>query len=120
MNYDLLLNLIPVVLGWGLWNWAELVMEQRSLDNDGNPNTNFSFADFKKKKKFTWIGNLLCCPLMLWIGYKGLSLDLLEPIIGAKLGWNDLYLLGSGAAFEIILFIISWIRKFINKLNSHT
>jgi len=93
-------------------------MEQRSLDEDGNPQTNFSFSDFTKKKKYVWIGNLACCPLMLWLGYKGLSLDILAPIIGAKLGWSDLYLLASGAAFEMILFLISWLRRFINNLKS--
>jgi len=112
------LNLIPVLLGWFLWNWAELVLEQRALDEDGNPQTNFTFSDFSKKKRFVWIGNLFCCPLMLWIGYKGLSLDILEPLIGAKLGWSDFYLLASGAAFEMILFLVTWVRKIIAKLKS--
>lgn len=113
---NLLLNLIPVIGGWFVWNFAELVIEQRSLDEDGNPQTNFSFEDFKKKKKYLWIGSLGMCPLILWIGYKGLSLDILEPIVGVNLGWNELYLLGSGAGFELLIFIIVKVKNIFAKL----
>lgn len=112
------MNFMITLLGWFLWNVAELELERRSLDEDGNPQTNFSLSDFVRKKKFLWIGNLACCPLLLWIGFKGLSLDPLAPIIGAKLGWNDLYLLGAGAAFEFIIFFLVWLKKLVNRMKA--
>lgn len=109
------MNFMLSVLAWFIWNWAELVIEQRSLDEDGNPQTNFSFGDFVNKKKYLWIGNLACCPLLLLIGAKGLSLDPLAPILGADLGWSDLYYAASGPAFEAIIFIIGKIKNFFSK-----
>lgn len=109
------MNFMISILGWFLWNWAELVIEQRTLDEDGNPSTNFSFRDFVAKKKYLWIGNLLCCPVILWIGAKGLTLDLLAPITGTPLGWHDLYILGSGPAFELIIFLGIRVRNIFKK-----
>lgn len=109
------MNFMISLLGWFLWNYVELLIEQRSLDEDGNPQTNFSFGDFVRKKKYSWIGSLACIPLLLWIGSKELSLDPFAPVIGVSLGWNDLYLLAAGPALEILIFFVLFVKKWIKK-----
>jgi hypothetical protein len=109
------MNFMVSLLGWFLWNWGELVIKQKQFDEDNDPSTNFTFSEHAKKKKYGWIGSLACVPLLLWIGAKQLSLDPLAPLIGHSLGWNDLYLLAAGPAFEIIIFFIGQIDRYIKK-----
>lgn len=110
------MNFLGSILGWLVWNIAELVMRQKELEEDGDPNTNFHFREYAEKKRFYWVGSFVTCFLLLWIGANELSLDPLEPLTGHKLGWTDLYYVGSGAAFELIIFIIVKINRIAKKL----
>jgi len=68
----------------------------------------------------TWIGSLGCIFLLLWIGARNLSVDPLAPLFGveAKLGWNDLYLVGSGVVWDAFIFGFKKVRKFFKKKES--
>lgn len=109
------MNFFISVIGWAVWTIAEMEITRRRLDSDGNPQTNFSWYDYRKSHRFIWIGSFLCIPLLLWLGYAKMNLDPLEPITGAKVGWHDLYYLGSGFAFEFIIFIIMFATDWLNK-----
>jgi hypothetical protein len=111
------MNFFISIVGWFLWNWAQLTMEKKMLDEDGNPQTNFTFKDYINKQYTYWVGSLICVPVLLWIGYRNLNIDPLASLIGidAKIGWHDAYLLGSGAAFEAVIFIVSVIRNYFKK-----
>lgn len=68
----------------------------------------------------TWIGSLGCIFLLLWIGARNLSVDPLAPLFGVetKLGWNDLYLVGSGVVWDAFIFGFKKVRKFFKKKES--
>lgn len=87
-------------------------MRKKELDEDGNPNTNFTINDFAKTNWPTWVGSFFSIFVLLWLGYRQLSLDPFEVIVGAKLGWTDVYLLLSGAAWDAVIFGVRWIKRF--------
>lgn len=105
------MNFIISILGWFLWNWVELVLRQKELEEDGDPNTNFHLKEFAKKKVYYWVGSFVCCFVLLWLGTKELALTPLAPLVGHDLGWSDLYYLGAGAAFEVIIFVSGKIKN---------
>jgi hypothetical protein len=109
------MNFMISLLGWFVWNIAELVIRQKELEEDNDPSTNFYFGEYASKKKYTWIGSVACVPILLWIGYRQLNLDPLASIVGHPLGWNDLYLLGSGLFFELVIFLVIYARRFFKK-----
>lgn len=110
------MNFMISVLGWFLWNWGELEFRKRELDDDGNPNTNFGFKEYREKKWTSWVGSIMCVPVLLWVGYLKLDLKPLEFITGENHGgWNDLYYLGAGCAWEMIIFSIIRINKFFKR-----
>lgn len=109
------MNFYGTILGWLVWNLVELTLRQRELSEDGDNSTNFNIVEFAKQKYLQWITSLLVGFMLLWIGAKNLNLDPLAPLTGHALGWSDLYYLGSGAAFELIVFIVIKIKKLANK-----
>lgn len=109
------MNFMISVLGWFLWNWGELELTKRELDDDGNPNTNFGFREYKQKKWTTWVGSIAFIPVLLWVGYMGLDLKPLQSIMGENHGWNDLYYLGAGFAWEAFIFLIIRAHKFLKR-----
>lgn len=108
------MNFMFSILGWALWNWGELELKKRELDEDGNPQTNFSFADFRKQKWTSWIGSLLCCFFLLIVGYKQLGLKPFASIIGDH-EWTDAYYAGAGIAWEALLFTVVQIKNRFKK-----
>lgn len=108
---DFLINFSGALLGWAIWNIAELVIRQKELEEDGDPNTNFHFKEYKQKKMWYWIGSFVCCLLLLWIGERQLSLEPLSEALNHKFNWNDLYYPASGAVFEVFMFLVLWVRK---------
>lgn len=109
------MNFFISLLGWFLWNWAEITIKERQLREDGDPTTNFRLRDFAAEKKYTWIGSLACVFLLLWLGAQKLGLKPLAPILGHEIDWNDLYLLAAGPAFEIIIFLIGQVNRILKK-----
>lgn len=109
------MNFFISLLGWFLWNWAEITIKEKQLREDDDPNTIFKFREFAAIKKYAWIGSAACIPLLLWLGSKQLGLKPLAPLLGHELDWNDLYLLAAGPAFEIIIFLISQVNRIIEK-----
>lgn len=111
------MNFMISILGWFLWNLAEFTMAKQELDEDGNPNTNMNFSEYKHTHWPSWIGSFFSTFLLLWIGYRQLNLEPFQVITGGEsLAWNDLYYLGAGAAWEAFLWLVKKIRKhFKNK-----
>jgi len=103
------------LLGCFLWNWAELTYTKKQLDEDGNPQTNFSVKEFAKIKWAYWIGSFTTIFLLLWIGATKMNLHPFEVITGEKLSWNDSYYLLSGAVFEAIIFGVTLVNKYFKK-----
>lgn len=99
-----------------LWNLAELYIEKSSKETDADPNTNWNIVDYAKSHWPLWIGSLLCIPVLLWLGYRNLNIDPLGSITGVDLGiWNDLYILGAGAAFEGFVFAVKKVQSYFKK-----
>lgn len=140
------MNFFISILGWFLWNWAEFsVVKQEGDGSEYEPGlmlfikTNEELSDhhktilsegirmilkspvtlrmYAKTHYETWIGSLGCIFLLLWIGYRNLSVDPLAPLFGveSKLGWNDLYLVGSGIVWDAFIFGFKKVRKFFKK-----
>lgn len=116
------MNFMISIAGWFLWNWGEFTITKEEADNDNDPNTVVTLKDFKNKKYPTWIGSLVCVPVVLWIISKQINLDLLAPIVffdgegkSGGFGAHDIYLLGAGAAWEAFIFIGRWVRSFFKK-----
>ena len=110
------MNFFISIIGWALWNWAEFEIKKRELDEDGDEKTNYTFKDYTDKKWSSWIGSFLCIAVLMWVGHRQLSLDPFASLVGThSLGWNDLYLLMSGAVWEIVLFAIKKIRSILKK-----
>lgn len=105
------MNFFGTILGWLVWNLVELSLRQRELAEDGDPNTNFHLKEYAKNKYLQWITSLFVGFTLLWIGAKQLNLDPLAPLTGHALGWSDLYYLGAGAAYELLVFLVVKIKK---------
>jgi len=109
------MNFIGAFIGWFLWNLAEMEIRRRRYAGDNDPSTVFNFRTYSAEKKFTWVGSFACIFLFLWIRANQLNLDMLEPVMGHKLVWNDFLLLAPGAGFEMIIFLIWFIQRWIDK-----
>jgi len=109
------MNFFGTILGWLVCNLVELTLRQRELAEDGDPNTNFHIKEYAKDKYLQWITSLLVGFMLLWIGAKNLNLDPLAPLTGHALGWSDLYYLGAGVAFELIVFVVTKVKNIAKK-----
>lgn len=77
-----------------------------------------SLKDYAVTHYETWIGSFVTIILLLWIMSRQLSLDPLAPIIGTTgvpLGWNDLYLLCSGIAWDAFIFGFKYVKNYFRK-----
>ena len=109
------MNFLISVIAWAIWNIAEMEITRRTLDEDGNPQTNFTWADYTKSHRFTWIGSFLSIFILLWFGYKQMNLDPFEVITGSKLGWHDAYYLFSGFLWDAVIFAFVFSKKYFKK-----
>lgn len=99
------MNFIITILGWALWNLAEMQIDKDKYDKDGDDTTNFNFKSYAKGHAITWVGSFLCMFALLIIGYRQLDISPIGLMFGAETtGWNDLYLFGSGAAWDAVIF----------------
>jgi hypothetical protein len=103
------------VLGWLIWNWIAFSVEKDTYDDNGK---DFPFREYKKRNWDAWVGTAFMCPFLLWVGYRQLSLDPFEVVTGAKLGWNDLYLLCAGVAWEAFVFGFKKAKIYFKKKTS--
>lgn len=107
------MNFMITILGWALWNWAAFSIEKDTYDDAAK---DMPLREYRKRNWDGWIGSLLCVPLLLWIGFRQMSIDpFAELLVGHKIGWNDLYLLGSGFAWEALIFGIKKAKSFFKK-----
>jgi len=139
-----MLNFMISILGWFLWNWAEfsiakqegdggeyterilrvlsetptLTVEQKSfltIGIKGVLRSPINLRAYARTHWETWVGSVACIALLLWVGYRQVSLDPFEVVVGTKLSWSDLYLLGSGFAWDAIIFAFKKGRNFFKK-----
>jgi len=106
------MNFCISLLGWFLWNWAEFSIDKEKDEATGKT---ISFIQYAKSHFKTWIGSFFCILLLLWAGWRQINLDPFEVVIGAKLGWNDLYLLSSGFVWDAIIFLFKKAKKYFVK-----
>ena len=78
--------------GWMAFNWLAL-----SLYKDENETT-FKLFAYAKEHWDNWFGSLFFIPVLIFIGYKGLAIEIDEK----NLQWNDLYYVCSGFFFEAL------------------
>lgn len=114
---------LPIALiafvGWLLWFVAELYIEKSEKENDSNDATVFTLRDYAHSHWPIWIGSFLCIPVILWMGARNLDIDPFGSLLGeGKKPWHDLYILGSGAAFELFCFGVKKIKKVVKKKES--
>lgn len=109
------MNFFITVIGWIVWNVAEMEIRRQQFANDNDPSTVFNFGVYRREKIISWIGSFFMCIILLWVGKAQLNLDPLGSLVGHELKWNDLYLLGAGAAWEVLIFVIGQIHRYIKK-----
>lgn len=109
------MKFLVTLAAWFLWNWGELTIRKSELDEDNNPNTNFSFKEYMAIKWTYWVGSFVMIFILLWMGKIKIDVSQLGDIIGTDLTWNDLYYLAPGAGFEAFIFGIRWIRNYFKK-----
>lgn len=112
------MNFMISLLGWFLWNWAEFSITKESNDETEHGEKAFPLRAYLRTHWETWVGSFFTIFLLLWIGHRQLNLDPFEVVTGVKLGWNDLYLLGSGAAWDAIIFILKKVKAHFRKKES--
>jgi hypothetical protein len=106
------MNILLAFLGWLAWNIGLFSYEKDKYDDR---NESFSLGDYAKKFYDNWLLSLVCIPILIIAGLKGLGLDAI-PIDDFKhLQWNDLYYLGSGALAEIVKVLIKRISNWKTK-----
>lgn len=102
------MNILLVVFGWLIWNFALFSMEKDKADEAGE---HFPIGPHVRKYWDNWVLSLLCVPVLIILGIKGLGLDAI-PIDDLKhLRWNDAYYLGAGAITEVAKHYITVIIK---------
>ena len=106
------MNFMISIVGWFLWNWAEFSITKEAGDESEKK---ISLPHYAQGHWETWIGSLVMTTVLLWVGHRQLNLDPFEVVLGTKLGWNDLYLLGSGAAWDAFIFGFKWVKNFFKK-----
>lgn len=111
---------IPIAIialaGWLVWTIAEIVIEQMAKENDGDEKTVFSLGDYASRHKFIWLGSLLCIPIILWAGQRQLNIDPLGSLTGAGVSaWHDVYIVASGAVFEVFVFAVKKVKSVLKK-----
>lgn len=88
-------------IGWFAFNVIML-----SMFKDENEST-FALIPYAKEHWDNWVASFVMIPVLLFIGYKGLSIPMDD-----KLEWNDIYYLASGFATEAVKMM--W-KKFKSK-----
>lgn len=107
---------IIAFFGWLVWFFAELYIEKSQKEKDDDPSTSFTLKDYASSHWPVWIGSFLCIPILLWVGARNLSIDPLGSLLGeGSVVWHDLYILGSGAAFELFCFLVKKVKKYFAK-----
>ena len=86
-------NAMGAFVAWIAWTVIML-----SLYKDENEKT-WNFKAYVGEHWDNWAASFVCIPVLLWIGYKQLSLGVLDL---EKPDWNDLYYLASGFAPEMV------------------
>lgn len=89
-----------------------MTIRKAELDEDGNPQTNFSFSEYMGIKWTYWVGSFVMIFILLWMGKIQADFSHLDPTMGQHLKWNDLYYLAPGAGFEAFIFGVRWIRNY--------
>lgn len=138
------MNFIITLLGWFLWNWAEFSITKEkgdgfefakrfiailggyavSDDVKKSVETQLSqefnkpetFRDYMRGHYETWVGSFVCMFVLLIIGYRQLDINPIGLLIGVETnGWNDVYLFGAGAAWDIVIFMFKRVKSLIAK-----
>jgi len=107
-----MLNFLISIFGWLAFNFALFSMEKDEYDEKDQE---FPISKYIKKHWDNWLGSLFVIPLILYIGYKQLSLNPLSPIDFEQAHWSDLYYMSAGFAFEFLKVSINKIKKWKNE-----
>lgn len=107
------MNFLITLVGWFLWNWAEFSITKEKDEETGKYT---SLKDYAKNHYETWIGSFVCMFALLIIGYRQLDINPIGSLIGAEgTGWNDVYLFGAGAAWDIVIFGFKKVKEKFSK-----
>jgi hypothetical protein len=107
-----MMNFLISIFGWLAWNFSILSIDKDKYDTTGKA---FPLKEYAHKHWDNWIGSLITIPLLLYIGYRGLDLNPLSAIDLHTVGWNDLYYMCSGFAFEAIKYAIGKTQNIFKK-----
>jgi hypothetical protein len=107
------MNIILTFLGWLAWNWGLFVYEKDKYDA---LDQKFNIGHYAERYWDNWVLSLICAPILVILGIKGLGLTALPLTDIEHLKWNDLYYLASGLLAEALKYYISIaIKKFTEK-----
>jgi hypothetical protein len=107
------MNILLAFLGWLAWNWGLFVYEKDSLDA---LDQKFNVKHYAERYWDNWVLSLICVPILIIIGIKGLGLKALPVADVEDLQWNDMYYLASGLLAEAVKYYIALvIKKFTGK-----
>lgn len=98
-------NAFGAFIGWLVFNVIMWRIEKNKYDK---LHERFPWGKYAGETYDEWLTSIVCVPLILWIGYRSLSLNpLAQGLDVANLDWNDLYYLCAGFAPELIIKIFS-------------
>lgn len=100
------------LLGWLVWNIGLFSYEK---DKHDDAEKEFDVVAYYKKYWDNWLLSLVCVPILVIIGMRGLGLDPIPLDDFKHLQWNDLYYFGSGALAEAVKVIIKKISNWKSK-----
>lgn len=98
--------IFAVLTGWIAWNVLLFSMEKDKFDAEQKE---FPLLAYVERTWDNWLVSFVFIPVLLYIGYKGLSLN---PFDEHPIAWTDLYYLFSGFAPELVKYLINrWKNK---------
>lgn len=107
------MNILLTVLGWLAWNIGLFSFEK---DKSDDKDEKFSLIHYANKYWDNWLLSLVCVPILIIMGIKGLGLDAIPIGDFEDLHWNDIYYLCAGAFAEAVKVGIKKVSTWKNKI----
>jgi len=140
------MNFMISFLGWFLWNWAEFSITKEKGDgydqlktlskvvsDDATISTEckkslldkigeilkrpITLREYASTHYETWVGSFATIFLLLWIGYRKLSIAPFAPLFGleAQSTFQEFYVIAAGAAWDAFIFGFKLIKNYFGK-----
>lgn len=100
MEHFLVDPIFAALFGWLAFNVILFRIEKDKADDS---DLQFNIKGYFLKVWDNWLASLVCVPIVLYLGYKQLSIGMIDA---ENPQWQDLYYLGAGFLPELV--IVAW------------